>query len=39
MSGKLNTKDIKTGGGGLPKLLQPGNTVCTIKISNQFAQF
>ena len=30
MSGKLNTKDIKTGGGGLPKLLQPGNAVCTI---------
>lgn len=29
MSNKLNTKDIKTGG-GLPKLLQPGNTVCTI---------
>ena len=30
MSGKLNTKDIKTGGGGTPKLLQPGNAVCTI---------
>ena len=30
MSKKLNTKDIKTGGGGLPKILQPGNAVCTI---------
>lgn len=28
MSGKLNTKDIKTG--ATPKLLQPGNTVCKI---------
>ncbi len=28
MSGKLNTKDIKTG--GTPKLLQPGNAVCKI---------
>lgn len=30
MSSKLNTKDIKTGGGGLPKLLQPGNIMCKI---------
>lgn len=30
MSKKLNTKDIKTGGGGQPKILQPGNAVCTI---------
>lgn len=28
MSGKLNTKDIKTG--GTPKLLQPGNVICKI---------
>lgn len=30
MSNNLNTKDIKTGGGGVPKLLQPGNTICKI---------
>jgi len=31
MSGnKLSTDDVKTGGGGIPKILQPGNTVCTI---------
>jgi len=30
MSGKLNTKDIKTGGGGVPKTLEPGNQHCKI---------
>ena len=30
MSGKINTTDIKGPGAGIPKLLQPGNTVCTI---------
>ncbi len=29
MSGKLNTKDIKTGG-GVAKTLQPGNQQCKI---------
>lgn len=29
-TGKLNTKDIKTGGGGTPKFLQPGNQSCKI---------
>lgn len=26
----LNTKDIKVGGAGLPKLLQPGNNICKL---------
>jgi hypothetical protein len=30
MSNKLNTKDIKTGGGGLSKTLEPGNQQCKI---------
>src|SRR5437868_4369376 len=27
---KLNIKDVKTDGGGTPKILQPGNTSCKI---------
>lgn len=30
MSSKLNTKDIKTGGGGISKTLEPGNQQCKI---------
>lgn len=30
MSGKLSTKDIKTGGGGQSKTLEPGNQSCKI---------
>ena len=26
----INTEDIKTPGTGVPKLIQPGNTVCKI---------
>ena len=30
MSGKLSTKDIKVGGEGVTKTLEPGNQLCKI---------